>query len=234
VISQWTWNLRLELGHQLKLHPLRTTEFAPDLPPSPRSAPASGYAPPEVGSVWKAGHFASQDFALQPDGTLRRPADQKLTPHEHRREADGSPAISCMEPASAVVVPVQNGSSASGWAATPRSRARSACCCIRFAPVLHHCSGEIGPVENIDILVSRSYGINASTCACCLPPLRHPPWTRSSSGRTRASRGPSGSLAMRAWKLLSKCIYLDLQRYCNIHEILPVFLSLFLTVAASG
>jgi hypothetical protein len=91
VISQWTWNLRLELGHQLKPQPLRTTEFAPTLPPpSPHSAPASGYAPPEVGSAWKAGRFAGQDFALQPDGTLRCPADQKLTPHEHRREADGS------------------------------------------------------------------------------------------------------------------------------------------------
>ncbi|HET8842063.1 MAG TPA: hypothetical protein VFN35_11385 [Ktedonobacteraceae bacterium] len=33
VISQWTWNLRLELGHQLKPQPLRTTEFAPALPP---------------------------------------------------------------------------------------------------------------------------------------------------------------------------------------------------------
>jgi hypothetical protein len=91
VISQWIWNLRLELGHQLKQRPLRTTEFAPALPPpSPHSAPASGYAPPEVGSAWKVGRFAGQDFALQPDGTLRCPADQKLTPHEHRREADGS------------------------------------------------------------------------------------------------------------------------------------------------
>jgi hypothetical protein len=50
--SQWTWNLRLELGHQLKPQPLRTTEFAPALsPPSPSSAPASGYASPEVGSA---------------------------------------------------------------------------------------------------------------------------------------------------------------------------------------
>jgi hypothetical protein len=91
VISQWTWNLRLELGLQLKPQPLRTTEFAPALPPpSPRTAPASGYAPPEVGSAWKAGRFADQDFALQPDGTLRCPANQTLTPHEQRREADGS------------------------------------------------------------------------------------------------------------------------------------------------
>ena len=33
LISQWVWNLRLELGHQLKPQPLRTTEFAPALPP---------------------------------------------------------------------------------------------------------------------------------------------------------------------------------------------------------
>jgi hypothetical protein len=43
----------------------------------------------QVGSAWKAGRFAGQDFALQPDGTLRCPADQTLTPHEQRREADG-------------------------------------------------------------------------------------------------------------------------------------------------
>ena len=91
LVSQWVWNLRLELGHQLKPQPVRTTEFAPALPPAPpRTAPASGYAPPEVGAGWKAGRFAGQDFALQPDGTLRCPADQQLTPHEHRREADGS------------------------------------------------------------------------------------------------------------------------------------------------
>jgi hypothetical protein len=91
LVSQWVWNLRLELGHQLKPQPVRTTEFAPALPPSsPHTAPASGYAPPEVGSAWKAGRFAGQDFALQPDGTLRCPADQKLIPHEQRRESDGS------------------------------------------------------------------------------------------------------------------------------------------------
>lgn len=91
VISQWVWNLRLELGHQLQPDPLRTTEFAPALPPpAPHAAPASGYAPAQVGLPWKAGRFSGQDFALQPDGTLRCPADQKLIPHEHRREGDGS------------------------------------------------------------------------------------------------------------------------------------------------
>ncbi len=91
LIAQWTWKLRLELGHQLHPDPVRTTEFAPALlPPPPYTAPASGYAPPEVGSAWKAGRFAGQDFALQPDRTLQCPANQKLVPHEQRREADGS------------------------------------------------------------------------------------------------------------------------------------------------
>src|SRR6266699_2778480 len=90
-VSQWVWNLRGELGHQLKPEPLRTTEFAPALPPPPpHTAPACGYASPEVGAGWKTGRFAGQDFTLQPDGTLQCPADQQLTPHEHRREADGS------------------------------------------------------------------------------------------------------------------------------------------------
>ena len=91
VVSQWVWNLRLELGHQLHPDPVRTTEFASALPPpAPHADPASGYAPPQVGLPWKAGRFSGQDFALQPDGTLRCPADQQLLPHEHRREADGS------------------------------------------------------------------------------------------------------------------------------------------------
>ena len=50
VVSQWVWNLRLELGHQLEPTPMRITEFAPATeqaatrPGSPSSA--SGYGPP--------------------------------------------------------------------------------------------------------------------------------------------------------------------------------------------
>ena len=98
LIAQWVWNLRLELGHQLEPTPLRTTEFAPALcPPSEQTAtrlasstPASGYASPTTATTFKVGRFSGQDFTLQPDGTLRCPADQKLVPHEQRREADGS------------------------------------------------------------------------------------------------------------------------------------------------
>jgi hypothetical protein len=48
LISQWVWNLRLELGHQLAPDPVRTTEFAPAYPsvqaqaPDP-SSPPQGY-----------------------------------------------------------------------------------------------------------------------------------------------------------------------------------------------
>jgi hypothetical protein len=163
LIAQWVWNLRLELGHQLHSEPVRTTEFAPALPsPPPYTAPFSGYAPPEVGSAWKAGRFAGQDFALQPDGTVCCPAGQHLHHQEQRREADGSPAISCMEPAFTVVVPVRCASSVNGKAAPPKSRARSACCCIRSPLVLPRCSGGIGADENTDVPVCNSCGTNVS------------------------------------------------------------------------
>jgi hypothetical protein len=94
IVSQWVWNLRLELGHTLHPDPVRTTEFAPALPPAQKEAhaqaPVQGYGPAAVALPWKAGRFSGQDFALQPDGTLRCPADQSLVVHERRREADGS------------------------------------------------------------------------------------------------------------------------------------------------
>jgi hypothetical protein len=101
IVAQWTWNLRLELGHQLVPESMRTTEFAPALEPLPEraptpsvssapSAPASGYAPPATATSWKAGRFTGADFPLQPDGTLRCPADHVLVAHERRQEADGS------------------------------------------------------------------------------------------------------------------------------------------------
>ena len=99
IVAQWTWNLRLQLGHQLAPEPLRTTEFAPALPARneytltpPASAPPSGYAPPAPATSWKAGRFTGTDFLLQPDGTLRCQASQKLLPHEHRRARRWQPA----------------------------------------------------------------------------------------------------------------------------------------------
>lgn len=95
ILSQWVWNLRLELGHLLAPEPVRATELAPALPSAPaeaanRAAPTQGYGPAEQALPWKQDRFSGRDFALQPDGTLRCPAGQKLIPHERRREADGS------------------------------------------------------------------------------------------------------------------------------------------------
>ena len=98
VVSQWVWNLRLELGHRLEPTPIRTTEFAPALSAQSEQAaigptsstPASGYGPPTVATSWKTGRFTGADFPLQPDGTLLCPAGQQLHPQERRREADGS------------------------------------------------------------------------------------------------------------------------------------------------
>ncbi len=82
IVAQWTWNLRLELGHQLKPEPLRTTEFAPALPPQNEHVPTRPTSPPASAP--------GTDFPLQPDGTLRCPAGNILVPHERRREGDGS------------------------------------------------------------------------------------------------------------------------------------------------
>src|SRR5260370_34729810 len=98
VVSQWVWNLRLELGHDLEPTPFRLNEFAPAISPQSEqtaarpasSAPASGYAPPTTATAWKTGRFTGADFPLQLDGTLRCPACSTLTPQERRREADRS------------------------------------------------------------------------------------------------------------------------------------------------
>jgi len=91
IVSQWVWNLRLELGHQLEPTPLRTTELAPAQAEANAQRPVTcGYGKPTGAAPWKAGRFSGQDFALQPDGTLRCPANQKLSVHERRKEADGS------------------------------------------------------------------------------------------------------------------------------------------------
>ena len=91
IVSQWVWNLRLELGHQLEPTPMRSTEFAPAVPAAKeQQAPSSGYGPPTAAALWKRDRLSGQDFVPQPDGTLRCPADKSLHPTEQRREADGT------------------------------------------------------------------------------------------------------------------------------------------------
>jgi hypothetical protein len=91
IISQWVWNLRLELGHVLEPTPLRTTAFAPPAKETTEEqGPVQGYGKPAVALPWKADRFSGQDFVLQPDGVLHCPDGKTLRPTEQRREADGS------------------------------------------------------------------------------------------------------------------------------------------------
>ena len=94
VLAQWTWNLRLELGHALHPTPMRTTEFAAAhnesvaQPTSTVQADISYQAP--VWAVSRMGCIAGEHFTPQPDGTLQCPAGFPLYPQERRPERDGS------------------------------------------------------------------------------------------------------------------------------------------------
>ena len=94
ILAQWTWNLRLELGHTLHPTPMRTTEFAAvqaELVAESGKAvqPDVAYQPP-VWAVSRMGCLAGEHFTLQPDGTLQCPAGFPLYPQERRSERDGS------------------------------------------------------------------------------------------------------------------------------------------------
>jgi len=95
IISQWMWNVRLELGHHLAPTPMRTTAFAPaqDVPllrAVADTTPALTYGPPEWTQARRAGKFAGADFAPQPDGTLRCPVGHPLYAETRRKEHDGT------------------------------------------------------------------------------------------------------------------------------------------------
>jgi hypothetical protein len=100
IISQWLWNLRLELGQQLSPTAMRVTEFAPAHVPEP--APAASlvpeaqaafpvvYGPAQWARTSFTGGFPGSAFTPQPDGTLLCPAHHPLYPQERRPERDGS------------------------------------------------------------------------------------------------------------------------------------------------
>jgi len=88
IIAQWTWNLRLSLGHALHPTPMRTTEFAA-VQHEPVAKPGStvqadvSYQPP-VWAVSRMGCIAGEHFIPQPDGTIQCPAGFPLYPQERR------------------------------------------------------------------------------------------------------------------------------------------------------
>jgi hypothetical protein len=106
ILAQWVWNLRLELGQTLSPSELRTTEFAKamevsppcviesasavELVPSEKPMPQVQYGPPQWAHPSFTGGFPGSAFTLQPDRTLRCPADRPLYPQERRPERNGS------------------------------------------------------------------------------------------------------------------------------------------------
>jgi hypothetical protein len=94
ILSQWLWNVRLELGHGLHPTPMRTTEFAPAqaeavVSPEGTAQADISYRPP-MWAVSRMGCIAGSKFIPQADGTLRCPAGLPLYPQERRPERDGS------------------------------------------------------------------------------------------------------------------------------------------------
>jgi hypothetical protein len=100
ILAQCVWNLRLELGQKLSSSELCTTEFAKarTAEPAQGSSPAAlaqptppmTYGPPQWARPSFTGGFPGSAFTLQPDGTLRCPAERPLYPQERRPERDGS------------------------------------------------------------------------------------------------------------------------------------------------
>ncbi len=117
--GSWNW------GTSWPPFPLRTTEFAPAVfETKEQPSRPCGYGKPAVAAAFKVGRFSGQDFALQPDGTLRCPANQKRIAHTNGARKPMEACAWSMRPASAVVVPVPCATSVNGMAALPLSLAR--------------------------------------------------------------------------------------------------------------
>ena len=97
IVSQWVWNLRLELGCIQQQPQLRHTRLIDDavtsgavmsVPPEPALAEPveedviENYGPLEMAKEWAKcrGRFSGKDFVLVDEGTLRCPAGKLLRP----------------------------------------------------------------------------------------------------------------------------------------------------------
>jgi len=124
IVSQWVWNLRLEMGHAIEPTPVRTTEFAAAIPQQqeqvaarpPSSPPAAGYGPPNRATSWKAGRFSRMAHFSVPQGSR----------FGSRSGVGKRTAVYAwsMRPVFATAVPALCANSVNGMAAPPQSRAR--------------------------------------------------------------------------------------------------------------
>ncbi|WP_207229599.1 hypothetical protein [Ktedonosporobacter rubrisoli] len=118
-MSQWVWNPRLELGHQLQPEKSCTTDFAPTLPhPSLHAAPPSGYASLRWACPGKLGVSRAKTSLSSPMGHC----GVSLTRNCFRMNTDEKPMAVCawrMVPAFAVAVAAHCASSVNGMALRP-------------------------------------------------------------------------------------------------------------------
>ena len=167
VVAQWVWNIRLELGHQLHPDPVRTTEFAPALPP-PNKQPAAH--PPQLPrlAMLHPPRLPPGKLAVSPAQTfLSSPMERSGVRQGSRFESrSGVGKLTevcawCMRPVYAVAARVRSASSVNGKATPRQSRARSACSCIRSRLVLPRSSGAIGAAKHIGVPACSSCATSA-------------------------------------------------------------------------
>src|SRR5713226_9580272 len=209
IVSQWVWNLRavrwginffsLSQCARPNLRRLCPLLHRTRLPP-PAMLPRRWACPGKLA--------ASQAKTLlsSPMGHCGVRLIRSFSPMSSAEKLTGACA-SCMEPVSAGAVPVRCASNASGRAAPPRSRARSACSCIRLWSGRRRFSGVTGVGGSIAGRASNWSAINTSRSKSNLPSLaaslsRLCPFP-GQSGRTIGFHGRRGSLAMPVSTLLN-------------------------------
>lgn len=128
VVSQWVWNIRLELGHQLHPDLVRTTEFAPAILPvteqaAASPAPAPGYGPPTTATPGKRGASRGKIFLSSPMARCAVRQGSSFTPMSGVEKPMAACAW-CMRPACANAARARCANSVNGMAARQQSRAR--------------------------------------------------------------------------------------------------------------
>lgn len=170
MISQWTWNLRLELGHQLHPDPVRTvsrllqpchhrTSKPPRLQPMSRLHRDMPHRPPpppgrRIASLAQTFLFSPMARCGAQQGTCWSP----MSDVEKRMAVYGS----SIPPAFATAARVCYVNSANGMATRPKSRARSASSYIHSWSGMDRSSGETGAEECIGAPVCNSFLTSAS------------------------------------------------------------------------
>jgi hypothetical protein len=150
LVSQGVWNLRLELGHQMHPDPVCTVSrlLLPSHLPHHTPLPLEAMLPLRWGCPGKLVESAAKTLLSSPMGRCGAPLIRGF-PRMSNAEKPLEACASCMEPASAVAVPVRYAKSVNGVAKPPKNLDRYVCCSIPSGSAQRLCSGVIGVVEPI-------------------------------------------------------------------------------------